>query len=227
MAVTWTKLFRLFVLLCLLSNCAIVVTPQTTTTGTVEGNIYEAGSSNRGVAGATVIVKNEETGLERSVSTDSSGNYSLEFLPPNLYTIIVSAPGYETRKISGFAVRLSQTNPVIPPIALQKGVVIGGPSGGPGPAPGPGPEGSQAAEQLINTTNATRGLNFDRRFLMTLPLPGVRTFDDLAFLAPGVAPPPLAIGNSVGPGLGAGVGTSGQFSVNGLRSRSNNYTIDG
>src|SRR5207253_6610266 len=40
-------------------------------------------------------------------------------------------------------------------------------------------------------------------------------------------PPPLAIGKSVGPGIAPGVGTSGQFAVNGLRSRSNNFTIDG
>ena len=57
--------------------------------------------------------------------------------------------------------------------------------------------------------------------LLSLPLSGVRTFDDLAFLAPGVAPPPQAIGNTTGPGLGPGVGTSGQFAVNGLRSRAN------
>ena len=80
---------------------------------------------------------------------------------------------------------------------------------------------------LANTSNATRGGNFDERFLLALPLPGVRTFDDLAFLVPGVALPPLSIGTNVGPGIGPGVGTTGQFSVNGLRSRSNNFTIDG
>ena len=80
---------------------------------------------------------------------------------------------------------------------------------------------------LANTSNATRGGNFDERFLLALPLPGVRSFDDLAFLVPGVAPPPLSIGTNVGPGIGPGVGTTGQFSVNGLRSRSNNFTIDG
>lgn len=80
---------------------------------------------------------------------------------------------------------------------------------------------------LANTSNATRGGNFDERFLLSLPLPGVRSFDDLAFLVPGVALPPLSIGTSVGPGIGPGVGTTGQFSVNGLRSRSNNFTIDG
>src|SRR4029079_2530335 len=72
-----------------------------------------------------------------------------------------------------------------------------------------------------------RGQNFDASFLLGVPLPGIRTFDDLALLAPGVSPPPQAIRRQVGPGIGPGVGTSGQFSVNGLRSRANNYTIDG
>src|SRR4029079_13253542 len=100
----------------------------------------------------------------------------------------------------------------------------------PPPAPST-PPGSTSGESdvalLVNTSNATRGGNFDERFLLGLPLPGVRTFDDLAFLVPGVAPPPLSIGTNVGPGIGPGVGTTGQFSVNGLRSRSNNFTIDG
>lgn len=80
---------------------------------------------------------------------------------------------------------------------------------------------------MVNTSNASRTQHFDSRQLLTLALPGIRTFDDLAFLAAGVAPPPMAIGNSVGPGVGAGVGTTGQFAVNGIRSRANNFTIDG
>jgi len=63
-----------------------------------------------------------------------------------------------------------------------------------------------------------------------LPLGGTtltRTFDELALLLPGVAPPPQTIGNGSGPGVGAGVGSSGQFAVNGLRSRGNNFTVDG
>ncbi|HKQ76853.1 MAG TPA: carboxypeptidase regulatory-like domain-containing protein [Blastocatellia bacterium] len=83
------------------------------------------------------------------------------------------------------------------------------------------------SEQLVNTTNASRTQHFDLRLLLALPFSGIRTFDDLALLAPGVAPPPLAIGTNVGPGIGPGVGTSGQFAVNGIRSRANNFTIDG
>src|SRR5207253_10239730 len=55
----------------------------------------------------------------------------------------------------------------------------------------------------------------------------VRTFDELALLLPGVAPPPQTLGSVAGPGVGPGVGSAGQFSVNGLRSRANNFTVDG
>jgi hypothetical protein len=64
----------------------------------------------------------------------------------------------------------------------------------------------------------------------TLPLGGItisRSFDELALLLPGVAPPPQTLGSVAGPGVGAGVGSAGQFSVNGLRSRGNNFTVDG
>ena len=64
------------------------------------------------------------------------------------------------------------------------------------------------------------------RIMEALPVPGVRSFDYFALLTPGVAPPPETF-NINGPGVSPGVGTAGQFSVNGLRSRENNFTIDG
>src|SRR2546430_8954920 len=63
-----------------------------------------------------------------------------------------------------------------------------------------------------------------------LPLGGTtltRSFDELALLLPGVAPPPETQGGVSGPGVGPGVGSAGQFAVNGMRSRANNFTVDG
>ena len=82
----------------------------------------------------------------------------------------------------------------------------------------------------LNTADARRGDSFTEIEIVTLPLGAttfVRTFDELALLLPGVAPPPQTIGNVAGPGVGAGVGSAGQFSANGLRSRGNNFTVDG
>ncbi|HEX8889343.1 MAG TPA: TonB-dependent receptor [Pyrinomonadaceae bacterium] len=82
----------------------------------------------------------------------------------------------------------------------------------------------------INTTDARHGGGFRDNEVSTLPLGGttlVRSFDELALLLPGVALPPQTQGSVAGPGVGAGVGSAGQFAVNGLRSRANNFTIDG
>ena len=77
--------------------------------------------------------------------------------------------------------------------------------------------------------DAARSANFSERQIGSLPLGGatyMRTFDELALLVAGVAPPPYTPG-ARGPGVGFGVGTAGQFSVNGMRARSNNFSVDG
>ncbi len=93
----------------------------TTTTGAVEGFIDN--TSGKAVPGATVTLINKETGLARSANTDARGYFSIEFLPPNLYTVIASKKGYIDQKVISFAVRLSQTtqiNMTIRPMLLTE-----------------------------------------------------------------------------------------------------------
>ena len=82
----------------------------------------------------------------------------------------------------------------------------------------------------IGTVDGRRSGSFTEEEVVTLPIGGTtitRSFDELALLLPGVAPPPQTLGSVAGPGVGAGVGSAGQFAVNGLRSRGNNFTVDG
>jgi hypothetical protein len=234
-----------FSLLCAYGPVAL---SQTTTSGAVEGRVYEEGTS-LGVSGATVTIVNQETGLTRTTATGADGRYFIATLPPGFYRISATAPGFEAganASASNFPISITETKKVQPPpIGLRR---IGatpttgtqppptGQTGRPpqtgqtattGPQTGPQPGDVSDTEQLVNTNNASRGGSVERRAIITLPLPGVRTFDDLAFLFPGVFLPPQAIGTNVGPGIGPGVGTTGQFSVNGMRSRSNNFTMDG
>jgi hypothetical protein len=87
-------------------------------------------------------------------------------------------------------------------------------------------EATFADEPLVERTEATRRHVFTPRVMEALPVPGLRSFDSFALLAPGVAPPPETP-NARGPGFSPGLGTAGQFSVNGLRSRENTFTVDG
>jgi hypothetical protein len=79
---------------------------------------------------------------------------------------------------------------------------------------------------LVRALEASRRFAFQPDLMQALPLPGFRTFDSLALLLPGVLPPPPTLGTD-GPGVSSGVGTAGQFSVNGLPSRENSFAIDG
>lgn len=107
----------------------------------------------------------------------------------------------------------------------------------PAPAPQPVPpaitNGDEEIEEVAegpNRTDGRRGGAFAEEEVSTLPLGAVtlvRTFDELALLLPGVTLPPYTSGNVAGPGVGAGVGSAGQFAVNGMPPRTNNFTVDG
>ena len=249
------KFFSLLVMLSIISLYMPVSLAQTQNTGAIQGRVFEGGSI-APLPGATVTITHEDIGLERTTITNADGVYYVGILPAGRYRITAARQGYENDPnpensiIRNFLIHITNTEKADqpPPITLQKIVAVATPPTTQPPTTQPppttpppttqptptqptssqtSPAQESSAELLANTTNATRGGNFGELPLLALPLPGVRTFDDLAFLVAGVAPPPQAIGTGVGPGIGPGVGTSGQFSVNGLRSRSNNFTIDG
>jgi hypothetical protein len=244
-----TKLFCLSALITLICLTLPDAQAQTITSGAIRGNVYEVGTRTP-ILGATITVTNRDTGLVRSALTDATGEYFIKVLPVGVYTVNGSKPGYEIVPTSTTNIPVRILDPSVvtpPPIELRNlgtTAVAATPPAGAQPQPagqratqttgqtttgqtGAAPADVSESEQLVNTTNASRTQHFDSRQMLALPLPGIRTFDDLAFLAAGVAPPPKAIGNVVGPGIGPGVGTSGQFAVNGIRSRANNFTIDG
>ena len=78
----------------------------------------------------------------------------------------------------------------------------------------------------IESNSATRRGVFRGANIEALPFYGSRSVDSLALLLPGVLPAPPNAGTN-GPGIAAGVGSAGQFSVNGFRSRENNFVVDG
>lgn len=80
-------------------------------------------------------------------------------------------------------------------------------------------------ETMPNTKDATRIETFDAKLMQALPIGGRRSFDSFALLLPGVVPA-LQTQGPDGPRISPALGTAGQFSVNGLRSRENNFTID-
>jgi hypothetical protein len=166
--------------------------------------------------------------LAFKLTTDFRGSFFQGLLLPGMYTIRVSMPGYETKSVLQ-RLRITYTGEVVPvPVALDPAVAVS-PTASATPAPVLSASDTDIRAS-IGTTDGRRSGSFTEEEVVTLPLGGTtitRTFDELALLLPGVMPPPQTLGTVAGPGVGSGVGSAGQFSVNGLRSRGNNFTVDG
>ncbi|MGB7923189.1 MAG: carboxypeptidase-like regulatory domain-containing protein [Pyrinomonadaceae bacterium] len=236
---------RLFSLSLSLFACLILqattANAQDTVTGAFEGTVTNS-QTGAPIAGASVQFINQLSEVPIAKRSDAQGRFYQGLLPPGTYTIRVSAPGFKTREVEQrlLATRPNQVVPV--PVLLDPDTPGATPTASPSPGATPSPQtttpsaatgagddsGGIAAD--INTTDARRGGAFTREEVSTLPLGATtltRTFDELALLLPGVADPPQTLGVAAGPGVGSGVGSAGQFSVNGLRSRANNFTVDG
>jgi hypothetical protein len=228
---------------------------QTEVTGAIEGTVTSSQNPNEPVVGASVQIINLDSQVQTATKTDANGHFVRNQLQPGRYKVVVKAQNfkdYESDKVQ--RVDITLTNKTFPlPISLEPSTVAAAappatptqpsqPGVTPSPAPGTPPAttgGTAAPSDLaeetdirneINTTDGRRGGGYREKEVATLPLGGTtltRTFDELALLLPGVAPPPQTLGSVAGPGVGAGVGSAGQFSVNGLRSRANNFTVDG
>jgi len=201
-----------------------------TITGTLIGRVIDQAGAP--MPGVRIIVTNQDTGNQRATLTNADGRYQLTFLPLGIYSIDAAKDGFVVTKPTNQPLKtaLNKVINTAPEIIMGSSTVA--PSQ-PTSTPTPTPTATASATdkddevgQLTNQVDATRRSNADERQTSLLPLAGIRAFDDLAFLAAGVAPPPQVKGVA-GPGIGAGIGTAGQFSVNGQRARSNNFTVDG
>ncbi|MEP6913000.1 MAG: TonB-dependent receptor, partial [bacterium] len=243
---------RLFFSLFLFVFCCVMpmksLRAQDYVTGAFEGQVRNSATGET-VPGATVRITNNDTGVPIARQTDSQGRFRQALLPPGDYTIRVSKEGfvaYESQQslppmtatiIVPVPVNLKPEAPAPVATATPSEVVAPNPNEPPKtPAmPTQTPQVERSSERSsiraeINTTDAQRGGTYGEKEVSTLPLGGVtltRSFDELGLLIPGVALPPMTEGGGSGPGVGGGVGTSGQFAVNGLRSRANNFTVDG
>ncbi len=132
--------------------------------------------------------------------TNGTGFYAISGVEPGTYTIRVTADGFYTEVLAGVTVDVAAK--LTEDFQLQIGsasdtVEVNG-------------SGTE-----INTTDATVSTVINRRFVENIPLNG-RSFQSLMTLAAGVTVVPSS-----------GPGSQGELSVNGQRTESNYYTVDG
>src|SRR5258706_4096741 len=61
--------------------------------GTIQGDVTDP--TRAAVVNATVTLRNLDTAIERTVSSDGSGHYLFAFVAPGSYSVTVRAPGFK------------------------------------------------------------------------------------------------------------------------------------
>src|SRR5688572_751458 len=98
-----------YTILALLSICLCMSTIAfgQTVSGTLRGTV--ADSNGAAVPGATVVVRNTETGLERTVVTSDEGLYNMPFLPIGPYNVEVSRTDFSRTIRQNVTIQLNET----------------------------------------------------------------------------------------------------------------------
>jgi hypothetical protein len=220
------------VLLFILCSLPQHASSQDTVTGAFEGTVTN-GLTGDPIEGATAEITNAETNVTFTKRSDARGRFYQGLLTPGVYRIRVSMNGYQPREVLQ-RLNISRTGEVVPvPVSLDPDNAATPAAPTPTtttPTPTSAPAASTVVRSGINTLDARLSASFTENEFRHLPLGGAtltRTVDELTLLLPGVAAPPQTLGSVAGPGVGSGVGSAGQFAVNGLRSRGNNFTVDG
>src|SRR5215207_6674745 len=78
-----------------------------TVTGTMQGTVKD--TNDAVVTGATVTIRNVETGQERTATTNSEGFFVAPFLPIGRYEATAAQSGFGPVKREGLEVTLNQT----------------------------------------------------------------------------------------------------------------------
>jgi Carboxypeptidase regulatory-like domain/TonB dependent receptor-like, beta-barrel/TonB-dependent Receptor Plug Domain len=149
--------------------------------------------------GVVIKIRNTDTNIVRSSQTNNEGSYTVTNLPPGPYELTAEKPGFSAYRQSEIVLQVDQV--------LRANIQL---------AIGNVNETVHVTAEIaaLNTENGSvKGDVIVQQEINDLPLDG-RDFTDLAFLVPGVVP--MAQG-----GQGSGL------NINGARSDSTNYYVDG
>ena len=171
---------------------------------TVKGQVVD--SSQAALPGATVTVRNQETGEVATATTNNEGNYTVPFLRPGLYSVIVEMSGFQRYNRTDMRLEVSQV------ATINAQLAVGGVTES---------VDVSAEAPLLETSNANRGTVIDQARIAELPLQS-RSPMALAVLVAGVNYNAQAI--YLRP---FDNGALANWSMNGGSSSNNEFLLDG
>jgi hypothetical protein len=169
--------------------------------GAIRGKVTDPSGSL--VAGAKITSHNLDTGLTRDTLTNAEGTYVLAELPAGPYAVTVNASGFaplELRVAVNIGLDTTADFDLRKVQRTEEKITV------------------TEEAPLVEQTRDVLGEVVDQKLVTQLPLNG-RDFGKLVALVPGATVEPS--------GVAAIQSGFGQFSINGNRDRSNNYTVDG
>lgn len=161
-----TKYFSLLPLLICMS--AVLAMAQVAITGAIRGAVTDP--SGAALPNVTIVAEGPAIMHARTITTDVSGNYLFDALPPGTYKLTYTLAGFRPEQRANVVITAGFTAAISPQLAVgsnQSTIEV------------------QADAVAIDTTNNTSSVTFDEALLQNIPS-GRDTFSTVA-QAPGVA----------------------------------------
>lgn len=170
------------------------------TTGSIVGTVVDPREGR--VASVKILVRNQNTGSERTTETNGLGEYTVQLLRPGLYSVTVEKAGFRKAERQDVELHVDQTARI--DFVLELGQVVEEIE-------------VRGAAPLIEADTSSLGQVVGRRKVSELPL-NERNFLSFTLLVPGAQLPAEGSENAR---------QGGAISVNGAREKSNNFLLDG
>src|ERR1700686_4290186 len=176
--------------------------------GTLSGTVSDPNGG--GVPKASVVITNVATGVDREVTTNSDGFYTVVNLVPGTYQLKVTATGFNPEETTGIIMTVGAQQTL--DVGLHVGTISNRVE-------------VTAETPAVQLTSSDISAVVNATTVRELPLNG-RSWTDLAALQPGVSTietqPTFATGSDRG-----NRGFGQQLTISGPRPQQNNYRLDG
>jgi hypothetical protein len=178
--------------------------------GSFSGTITDKSGSS--IAGASITVTSQGTGVVRDTKTDETGHYIVNYLPVGAYTIHVQFQGFQSAEAKDLRLQIDESRELdfaLNPASVSSTVEV------------------TSDAVAVTTTDPTLGQVINSQQVAQLPLNG-RDFVQLATLTPGTVQEtnPTSFFNG-GPSSEVSARGSFSLSVGGSRANSTDWLLDG
>src|SRR3954447_7584713 len=179
--------------------CPIGAVSQDTSTGAIRGTVGD--SLGARIGGSSVVLVNAATNFRYSTTTDATGRFGFELLPPGDYSARAESAGMSPQTTPSLHVDVGGTTQLVFKLAIagtKETVTVSG------------------EPPLVESQPSGLSSLIDDRAINELPLNG-RRFTDLALLTPGVTQDPRGLTS----------GSNGDLAFGGIRGFQSSYLVDG